>query len=88
MNSLKIKTISGSEYDLKPVPIPRMPSQDSVTWIKFQKMHVPGTALSESEQDKVQRYMREHKTEALTDGNHNYTLAGGMLAHCTPSAVV
>lgn len=88
MKELKINTIAGREYILKPVPMRRMPSQDSTTWLKFQKMHVPGTTLSDSEMTSIQRYMIEHKTEALTDGVNNYTLAGGMLAYCEPSVVV
>lgn len=43
--------------------------------------------LAEDAQNAIQRFMRAHKTEALTDGVEFYTLAGGMLAWCDPNAV-
>ena len=50
--------------------------------------HVPGTQLPESTQDRIQAFMRKHRTEALRDAHGvTYTLAGGMLATCHPEVV-
>lgn len=84
---LMLRTVKGAEYQLSPVPMPRMPSRSPSDWLKFQGRHVMGTLLPEHEQRRLQAFMAKHKTEALTDGKENYTLAGGMLALCNPSAI-
>ena len=81
---ITVITVSGQSYKLAPVPMERMPSNSATDWIKYQGRHIAGTNLSETEQNKVQSFMRMHSTEALTDGSRNYTLAGGMLAACFP----
>lgn len=84
---IRIATLAGIEYELKPVPMNVIPSRDPDLWLKFLGLHVPGASLSEKTQNTIQGFMRRHNTEALTDGAKIYTLAGGMLAYCTPSAV-
>jgi hypothetical protein len=84
---LIVTTVGGQSFTLSPVPMKRMPSGSPVDWIKFQGVHVAGTSLSDVECEKIQGFMRKHKTEALTDGRRNYTLAGGMLAECDPSQI-
>lgn len=86
-DTLTIKTIAGKEYTFKPVPIPFLPSSHPAVWLKFQRTHVPQSALDEETQDEIQRFMRRHQTEALTDGKETFTFIGGWLAYCTPSAV-
>ena len=50
--------------------------------------HDPGTQLPASSQDRIQAFMRKHRTEALRDAHGvTYTLAGGMLATCHPEVV-
>lgn len=73
---------------LWPVPMRRMPSQDCEDWIRFQKLHVPGTELAAEVVDLVQAYMRRNATEALTDGKRNYTIAGNQLAYGDPAVIV
>lgn len=84
MPQITVTTNGGQSYKLSPVPMKRMPSASPTDWIKFQGLHVAGTSLSDAECEKIQSFMRKHKTEALTDGKANYTLAGGMLAACFP----
>lgn len=83
--SLTVTTLSGRTYSFVPVPMKKMPSQDPATWLKFQGQHVEGTRLADATQNAIQTFMRQHHTESLTDGTHNFTLAGGMLAYCDPA---
>lgn len=87
MKSITIKTVAGKTFVLTPVRMARMPSHNSSDWLKFHGQHVPGTSLPEFEQERIQRFMNLHNTEALTDGEQNYTFAGGMLAMCNPDAI-
>lgn len=87
MKTITIMTMAGATLVLRPVPMPSMPSENPAHWIKFQGSHVPGTTMSEEEMQRMQTFMKQQKTEALTDGNQNFTLAGGMLAYCDPTAV-
>ncbi len=80
--TLTITTLAGVKYQLSPVPMSRMPSEKSQDWLAFQRGHIPGTSLSETEQNRIQAFMRKHKTEALNDGTDIVTLAGGLLAYC------
>lgn len=82
---LVVTTLAGKTIRFYPVPMAVMPSSNPDLWLRFQGRHVIDTALSEETQNAIQRYMKQHKTEALTDGTTFYTLAGGMLAWCNPS---
>lgn len=83
-----ITTEAGQLYVLTPVPMKTMPSHNPTTWLRFMGRHVPGTQLPESTQDRIQAFMRRHRTEALRDAHGvTYTLAGGMLATCHPEVV-
>lgn len=84
---LEVMTLAGKKYVFSPVPMTVMPSTVPELWLKFLGRHAAGTTLSEGAQNAIQRFMRKHKTEALTDGVEFYTLAGGMLAWCDPKAV-
>lgn len=87
-NTLRIKTLAGIEYRLMPVPMSIMPGViGGEVWCKFQGRHLAGTELGEAEQERLQAFMRQHRTEALTDGRHTLTLAGGLLAYCRPDRV-
>jgi len=83
---IEVETQQGG-FILRPIPMPRMPSANPGDWLKFQKQHIPGTELSKEDQEKIQAFMRQHRTEALTNGTINVTLAGEMLAHCEPNAI-
>lgn len=87
MPQITVTTKGGQSYTLSPVPMKRMPSSSPTDWIKFQGSHVAGTGLTDAECEKIQGFMRKHKTEALTDGKRSYTLAGNMLAECDPSQI-
>lgn len=76
----------GRKVYFMPEPMIRMPSNVPADWLKFQKLHV-GPELSEADQNRIQAFMRSNMTEALTDGNQFYTLAGGRLAYCDPRAI-
>ncbi len=82
--AIEIKTVSGKVYSLHPVWMDRTPSKVPADWLRFQGEHVPGTMLDETMQRKIQRHMREHQTECLTNHREYFTLAGGMLALCDP----
>ena len=81
---IEVTTKSGKTLILFPVPMKTFPSSNPLEWLKFQKRHIEGTSLYDSELTKIQNFMRLHLTEALTDGNKVCTLAGGMLAECDP----
>ena len=83
-----IRTKGGAAYKLAAVPMVRMPSENNQDWLKFQREHVPGGQLSNEECDKLQSFMKRMKTEAVTDGAYNYTVAGGDLAFCKPETIV
>jgi hypothetical protein len=86
-SELIITTNAGIKLTLKPVPMTVLPSDYPALWLKFQGSHIPGGALPEETIDKVQRFMRQHRTEALTDGQRNLTIAGPRLAVCFPENV-
>lgn len=84
---LEVLTATGRTLVLRPVPLPRMPSHDPEDWLEFLNAHVTGGELSPSMAAQVQLFMRAHMTEALTDGESNFTIAGNCLAYCSPDAV-
>ncbi|HFS8928318.1 TPA: hypothetical protein ACH1VU_005577 [Pseudomonas aeruginosa] len=84
IEALVITTLAGLELHLKPVPMAIQPSESSENWLKFQGAHIAGGGLDEAVQNKVQAFMRRHKTEALFDGGRYLTLAGSGLAICYP----
>lgn len=79
-----ITTASGEKLELRPIPMDRIPSEDPIEWLSFVGIHVPGSQLNDIEQRRLQKYMKLHKTETVTDGKSLYTLAGDRLAFCTP----
>lgn len=81
---LSIRTRSGKQFHLLPVPMSVIPSERPENWLKFLKDFVPGSQLAAGEVDRVQSFMRQHHTEALTDGVLFCTLADDMLAYCDP----
>ncbi|OGU24361.1 MAG: hypothetical protein A2580_09205 [Hydrogenophilales bacterium RIFOXYD1_FULL_62_11] len=80
-------TVGGRWLKFLPHPMRSMPSDKPEHWLRFQLQHVPGTELSEQDQNRIQRFMRLHKTEALIRDGKHYTLAGGLLAYCDPTAI-
>ncbi len=85
---LTIATLAGKIYTLRPVPMPIMPSENPLQWLRFQGAHLPDSQLSDDAQCVIQEFMTAHKSEALTDGSITVTIAGGMLAHCHPKKVL
>lgn len=81
---LIINATAGQKLELRPIPMDRIPSADPVEWLSFVGIHVPGAELNEIEQRRLQKYMKLHRTEAVTDGKSLYTLAGDRLDFCTP----
>ncbi|MCU9527472.1 hypothetical protein [Pseudomonas mosselii] len=81
---VSVTTVAGRKLELRPIPMDRMPSQDHEDWMRFIGHHVPDSALPEIDQRRLQVYMQQHQTEALTDGTGIYTLAGDSLVHCNP----
>ena len=84
--NISFKTVAGVEYTLKAVPMPLMPSDNPKHWLRFLGPHLTGSVMDEETQTRIQRFMKNNGTEALTDGDLNYTIAGGLLAHCYPFA--
>ncbi|HFL7937866.1 hypothetical protein IYR97_23370 (plasmid) [Pseudomonas fulva] len=81
---VSVTTVAGKKLELRPILMNWVPSQDHGDWMRFIGHHVPGSALPEIDQRRLQVYMQQHQTEALTDGTGIYTLAGDSLAHCDP----
>lgn len=79
-----ITTAAGEVLEMRPIPMDRIPSEDPIEWLSFVGIHVPGSQLNDIEQRRLQKYMKLHKTESVTDGQSLYTLAGDRLAFCTP----
>lgn len=84
---VQVQTQVHGALTLRAVDMKRMPSHTPSDWLKFQKQHIPGTELSEKDQEQIQAFMLRNRTEALTNGIITVTLAGGMLAHCEPTAI-
>jgi hypothetical protein len=82
-----VVTTAVQAYKMTSVPMPRMPSANCEDWVKFQRGHVPGGDLSKRECDKLQSFMKRTRSEAVTDGHYNYTVAGGRLAYCEPGVI-
>lgn len=83
---LTITTTCRLELDLSPVPMPVMPSSNNAHWLAFIEDHRTryGYQLSAETAERVQGYMIEHQTEALSDGRRAYTICGHQLAGCNP----
>lgn len=81
---IKVTTKAGATYRFAPVRMSLMPSHDPATWLRFLGRHVVGSDFDEAVAKRIQRFMRKHQSEALTDGVAFYTLAGNMLAWCNP----
>lgn len=73
---MQIRTLSHQEFHLSPVWMDRMASATADDWLSFLKGYVPGASLDDETQNRIQRFMREFKTECLTDYDRYYTLAG------------
>lgn len=84
---VEVQTALHGKLTLRAIDMPRMPSHTPGDWLKFQKQHILGTELSQEDQDAIQAFMLRNRTEVLTNGIITVTLAGGMLAHCEPTAL-
>lgn len=84
---IEVLTVTGRTLVLRPIPLPRIPSHNPKDWLEFLNAHVSGGDLSPSMAAQVQLFMRAHITEALTDGESTFTIAGSSLAYCSPDAV-
>lgn len=83
---LTVQTCTGQALELLPVPMHiGTPSRHSSLFARFLKRQGRRLALTASEAAKVQAYMRQHGTEALSeDGDVAWTLCGDGLAECLP----
>lgn len=81
-----IRSKAGVNLTLTAVPMSRRPSDVPEDWLRFQGQQVSGLELSERQASMLQLFMRFHRTEAVTDGSHTYTVVGAGLAHCSPQA--
>lgn len=81
---LKVTTRSGNQLTLAHCGEAVLPSRDPAAWLAFQGPHIMSFSLDTTQQNAVQRYMRQHRTEVLTNGHAYLTLAGGHLALCAP----
>lgn len=81
---IKATSKNGREFNLFPVKMSIMPSQSNTNWLRFLGNHIMNGKLDEAQITALQNFMRKHKTEALTDGRENYTIAGYGLATCFP----
>lgn len=87
---LRIKTLAGRTLDLLPVPMANgFPSGTCSPWknlwcefLKPQGLRLP---CDGADINRVQAYMRQHGTEALSeDGEIAFTVAGNALVECLP----
>ena len=87
---LRIKTLAGKTFELLPVPmangfpsgtVPPWPS----LWSDFMKPGGRRMACDGADINRVQAYMGQHGTEALSeDGVTAYTVHGNALVECLP----
>ncbi|BDT74117.1 hypothetical protein os4_36700 (plasmid) [Comamonadaceae bacterium OS-4] len=84
---ITITTAGGTAYTLRPVPMKRLASQSSTDWLKFVQDYVPGAVMAQDYAVKLRSFLQVHKTDALTDGTHSYTLHLNGLVFCNPEVI-
>lgn len=86
---LRVTTRCKLELDLRPVPMPVMPSSNSRFWCAFVDWRRDGCGyvLSPRDVERIAEFMIEQSTECLTDGARRYTIQGHNLTPCNPEAV-
>lgn len=88
---LTIKTSAGKTLELLPVPMDNGFPSGTIApwhnlWCKFLKPGRQRIPCDGHEINRIQHYMREHGTEALSeDGEVAFTVAGNELVECDPS---
>lgn len=87
---LRIKTLAGKQLELMPVPMRNGFPSGTVApwenlWCKFLKAGGQRMPCDGADINRVQAYMRQHGTEALSeDGEVAFTVAGNALVECCP----
>lgn len=88
---LTIKTSSGKTMELLPVPMDNGFPSGTIApwhnlWCKFLKAGGQRITCDGQQINRIQHFMREHGTEALSeDGEVAFTVAGTELVECDPS---
>lgn len=87
-NILLVTSECGKQLRLEPFPMDHMPSQCESDFVRFLSEDYVAIRLFSNEITKVQHFMRQHQTEALSDNSNPamcfYTIAGNGLRSCNP----
>lgn len=87
---LRIKTLAGQTLELLPVPMRHGFPSGTVApwkslWCQFLKTNGQRLPCDGADINRVQAYMGQHGTEALSeDGEVAFTVAGNALVECCP----
>ncbi len=82
---LKVSAATGSDIEVMPVVMETLPSCSDDQWASFLKPDGRRIPLSPKEAQKVQEYMRQNRTDAVSeDSNVAFTVSGNALVECLP----
>lgn len=85
---LLLETALHGEMELMPVQMTSHPNTDEAKWLEFLKPQGRRIPLAPKQIERCQAYMRDNKTEALSeDGITAFTINGNALAECLPDVV-
>lgn len=87
---LAVETELHSAIELLPVQMDiKRPSNIPELWLRFLKTEGKRIPVSPKQADRIQRYMLEHRTEALSeDGLQAFTISGDALVECVPEVCI
>ncbi len=85
--ALQVTSDCGKQLQLMPAPMKNgFPSREPRLWLQFLRADGQRLAISTTDCKRVQAYMREHGTEALSDdGVTAFTIASNSLIECRPA---
>lgn len=78
----------GRKLHVRPVPMSFIPSSHPARWDAFLTDPDPALTLNDLEQQRLRNYMRQHDTEAVTEGSVFLTLSGDTVFHRRPELSV
>lgn len=79
------------DYKFHPVPMPQLVRHNPALWALFTKdcHQVTASGISQKEKERLNDFMRLHKTDAVTENGKNFitTIGANWLHYCNPSAI-
>lgn len=85
--NVQIGLSCGRSLILHPVPMTVSPWDSSTLEAAFLGSKVHSLSISREQCDQIHDLMRAASTDAVTDGQFNYTIIGSQLAYCYPTRV-